>query len=59
MYSIHTGQNVLVVWGSAPPKEVFQNIVGELQKLTGPLGKVAVENVERLTMGKQLWACYE
>lgn len=51
MYSIHNGQNVLVVWGSPPPNEVFQNFVGEIQKLTGPLGKVSVENIDRLTMG--------
>jgi hypothetical protein len=51
MYSIHNGQNVLVVWGSPPPNEVFQNIVGELRKLTGPLGKVSIENVDRLSMG--------
>jgi hypothetical protein len=54
MYSIQNGQNVLVVWGSPPPNEVFQNIVGELQKLIGPLGKVSVENVDRLTMGMYL-----
>jgi hypothetical protein len=54
MYCIHNGQNVLVVWGSPPPNEVFQNIVGELRKLTGPLGKVSVENVDRLTMGMYL-----
>lgn len=54
MYSIHNGQNVLVVWGSPPPNEVFQNIVGELQKLISPLGKVSVENVDRLTMGMYL-----
>jgi len=51
MYSIQSGQNVLVVWGSPSPNEVLQNIVGELQKLIGPLGKVSVENVDRLTMG--------
>ena len=51
MYCIHNGQNVLVVWGSSPSNEVFQNVVGELQKLIGPLGKVSVENVDRLTMG--------
>jgi hypothetical protein len=50
MYSIQSGHNVLVVWGSSPA-EKFQNIVGELQKLTGSLGKVAVENIDRLTMG--------
>jgi hypothetical protein len=62
MYSIHSGQNVLVVWGSPSPDEMFQNIVGELQKLTGPLGKVSVENVDRLTMGMYLitkWVCFE
>jgi hypothetical protein len=51
MYAIQSGQKVLVVWGSSPRAEKFQNIVGELQKLTGSLGKVAVENVDRLTMG--------
>jgi len=62
MYSVDNGQNVLVVWGSPSPHEVFQNIVGELQKLTGPLGKVSVENVDRLAMGMYLitkWVCFE
>jgi len=62
MYSIQSGQNVLVVWGSPSPNEVLQNIVGELQKLIGPLGKVSVENVDRLTMGMYLitkWVCME
>jgi len=41
---------------------VFQNIVGELRKLTGPLGKVSLENVDRLSMGMYLitkWVCFE
>jgi hypothetical protein len=58
MYSIQSGQNVLVVWGSAPLAEKFQNIVGELQKQTGSLGKVAVENIDRLTMG-MYWLCFK
>jgi hypothetical protein len=56
MYSIHSGQNVLVVWGSAPPAEKFQAIVRQLQELTGPLGKVSVENVDRLTIGTYVTA---
>lgn len=51
MFSIQSGQKVLVVWGAAPPAEKFHDIVGELQQLTGSLGKVCVENVDRLTMG--------
>lgn len=51
MYSIQSGQSVLVVWGSTPPLETFQNIIEKLQKLTGPLGRVRVENVDRLAMG--------
>jgi hypothetical protein len=51
MYSIQSGQSVLVVWGSTPPPEAFQNIIGKLQKVTGPMGKVSVENVDRLAMG--------
>jgi hypothetical protein len=60
MYSIQSGQSVLVVWGSTPPPETFQNIIGKLQKLTGPVGRVSVENVDRLAMGMYLiheWAC--
>jgi hypothetical protein len=54
MYSIQSGQSVLVVWGSTPAPQTFQNIIEKLQKLTGPLGKVSVENVDRLTMGMYL-----
>jgi hypothetical protein len=50
MYSIKSGQSVLVVWGSTPPPETFQNIIEKLQKLTGPVGKVSIENVDRLAM---------
>jgi len=51
MYSIHNGQIVFVVSGSPPPNEAFENIVVELRKLTGPLGNVSVENIDRLIMG--------
>jgi hypothetical protein len=54
MYSIQSGQNVLVVWGSTPRPETFQNLIGKLQELTGPMGKVSVENVDRLAMGMYL-----
>jgi hypothetical protein len=54
MYSIQSGQSVLVVWGSTPPPETFQNVIEKLRKLTGPLGKVSVENVDRLTIGMYL-----
>jgi hypothetical protein len=54
MYSIQSGQRVLIVWGLSPPAQTFQNIIRELQELTGPLGKVSIENVDRLAMGMYL-----
>jgi hypothetical protein len=54
MYSIQSGQSVLLVWGSTPPPETFHNLIGKLRELTGPMGKVSVENVDRLAMGMYL-----
>ena len=52
MFGIKKGQHVLVIWGTASPAEKLQGFVEELQKLTGETGKISLENVDRLSMGR-------
>ncbi|XP_069701379.1 anamorsin homolog [Periplaneta americana] len=50
MYSIKSGQNVLVVWGAAAAAEGLQKFVEGLRNMTGTNGKISLENVERLAL---------
>ena len=51
--NISTGQNVLLLWGSAAPPAAMTSTVDSLTQMVGDAGKVQVENIQRLAMCKQ------
>lgn len=51
MEFVNPGHNVLVMWGSSAPVERLQALVDDIKKIVGDSGQVAVENVERLSIG--------
>lgn len=52
MEFINPGHNVLVLWGMPTPAERLQSVVDDAKKIVGDSGQVAVENIERLAIGK-------
>lgn len=49
--TVKHGDHVLVLWGDTVPAQVLQTTVQQLQNATGSSGRVALENIERLSIG--------
>lgn len=56
-FGIFAGQTVLLIWNTGNSVESLENVVKEIQNVLGTDGKVKVENVERLHLGK-LYVCF-
>lgn len=50
IFQVNSGQHVLILWKQLVPPEALQNLVESLQSQVGKSGRIAVENVDRLTL---------
>ncbi|XP_067906129.1 anamorsin isoform X2 [Heterodontus francisci] len=49
-FDIKAGHNVAVIWDSSTAAELYTKLVEDIRAVTGALGYVAMENIERLRM---------
>ena len=48
------GQSVLLLWSGTTPSQDLQETVSDLQKRVQDTGRVQVEHIDRLALGKKL-----
>nr|AFK11474.1 anamorsin [Callorhinchus milii] len=49
-FGVQPGQRVVIIWDSSTSAESQVKLVEEIQEMTGPSGRVALENIERLKL---------
>lgn len=47
---IEQGHHILLIWGGSVNAEILKSTVERIKELTGPNGKVSIENIERLLL---------